>query len=281
MHDSSVNLYDNVYADFASRAEAAVRQETYGEDLGQSSWLTAREWLEFADQLAIGAGSEVLEVGSGSGGPAVYLALARGCRITGVDINEHGIRNAAGLAQARGVADLVHFQAVDASRPLPFPERRFDAVVSNDAMCHIRERSAVLQDWRRVLRPGGRALFTDAMVLTGIVSHEELAIRSSIGFYLFVPPGENERLLQAAGFAVLGVQDVTGSAAEVAHRWHDARERQRQTLVAREGPANFDGLQRFLRCVHTLSVEGRLSRYAYLAERPEGTHPGAIGDSHG
>ena len=43
MPDNSVNLYDNVYADFASRAEAAVRQETYGEDLGQSSWLTARE----------------------------------------------------------------------------------------------------------------------------------------------------------------------------------------------------------------------------------------------
>jgi SAM-dependent methyltransferase len=273
--DNSVNLYDNVYADFASRAEAAVRQETYGEDLGQSSWLTAREWLEFADQLAVGAGSEVLEVGSGSGGPAVYLAMARGCSITGVDINEHGVRNAAGLARARGVADRARFQVVDGSRPLPFPERRFDAVISNDAMCHIRERLAVLHDWHRVLRPGGRALFTDAMVLTGIVSHEELAIRSSIGFYLFVPPGENERLLQAAGFAMLGVQDVTGNAAEVAHRWHDARERHRQALVAREGQANFDGLQRFLRCVHTLSLERRLSRYAYLAEKPVAKHPNA------
>jgi SAM-dependent methyltransferase len=266
--DNAVNLYDNVYADFASRAEAAVRQETYGEDLGQSSWLTAREWLEFADQLGVSAGSEVLEVGSGSGGPAVYLALARGCRVTGVDINEHGVRNARALAQARGVADSVHFEAVDASQPLPFPEGRFDVVVSNDAMCHIRERSAVLHDWHRVLRPGGRALFTDAMVLTGIVSHDELATRSSIGFYLFVPPGENERLLQAAGFAVLGVHDVTDNAAEVAHRWHDARERQREALVAREGQANFDGLQRFLRCVRTLSVERRLSRYAYLAEKP-------------
>jgi hypothetical protein len=44
----SVDLYDNVYADFGSDAERAVRVETYGEDLGQSSWLTASEWLEFA-----------------------------------------------------------------------------------------------------------------------------------------------------------------------------------------------------------------------------------------
>lgn len=276
--DSPVNLYDNVYGDFASGAEAEVRRETYGEDLGQSSWLTAREWLEFADQLGVGAGSEILEVGSGSGGPAVYLALARGCRVTGVDVNEHGVRNAGGLARARGVADRVEFQAVDAGRPLPFAEGRFDAVVSNDTMCHIPERSTVLRDWYRVLRPGGRALFTDALVITGVVTHEELATRSSIGFFLFLPPGENERLLEAAGFAVLGVQDVTDNAAQVARRWHDARQRQQEALVAREGQANFDGLQRFLRCVHTLSVERRLSRYAYLAEKP-GADPRSLRSS--
>lgn len=270
MPDSTVDLYNNVYADFASRAEAAVREETYGEDLGQSSWLTAREWLDFAAQLGIGAESDVLEVGSGSGGPAVHLALTLGCRVTGVDLNEHGVRNAGTLADHRGVADRARFLTVDASRPLPFPAASFDAVISNDAMCHIRDRLAVLRDWHRVLRPGGRALFTDAMVLTGIVSHEELAVRSSIGFYLFLPPGENERLLENAGFTVLGVQDVTGNAGEVSGRWHAARARHRDALVAREGEANFDGLQRFLTCVHTLSVDRRLSRFAYLAEKPAG-----------
>src|SRR5690349_11866605 len=78
-----VNLYDNVYGDFASSAEHAVRRETYGEDLGQSSWLTAGEWLEFADELQVRQGSEVLEIGSGSGGPAVYLAGERRCRVHG------------------------------------------------------------------------------------------------------------------------------------------------------------------------------------------------------
>jgi SAM-dependent methyltransferase len=268
MATSSVNLYDNVYGDFTGNAEVAVRQETYGEDLGQSSWLTAREWLEFADQLGVGPGSEVLEVGSGSGGPAVYLASTRECRVTGVDINEHGVRNARALADVRDLSDRVRFEAVDAGQPLPFGDGSFDAVVSNDAMCHIANRVAVLREWHRVLRPGGRVLFTDAMVLTGLVSHEELATRSSIGFYLFVPPGQNEAMLRDAGFTVLAVRDVTANAAEVAVRWHDARERHRGPLVAREGELNFEGLQRFLRCVHGLSVEKRLSRYAYLAEKP-------------
>jgi len=55
-----VDLYDNVYGDFASEAEAAVRRATYGENIGQSSWMTAAEWLRFA-------------VRSGAS-PAMYLA---------------------------------------------------------------------------------------------------------------------------------------------------------------------------------------------------------------
>jgi SAM-dependent methyltransferase len=268
---SSVNLYDNVYADFASDAERAVRQATYGEDLGQSSWMTAREWLEFADQLGVGQGTDVLEVGSGSGGPAVYLADQRSCRVIGVDLNEHGVLNGRALAESRGVSERVSFETADASQPLPFADESFDAILSNDAMCHIANRGAVLRDWHRILRPGGRAFFTDAMVVTGPVSHEEIATRSSIGFYIFVPPGANEALLREAGFVVLTVEDVTANAASIASKWHDARASHRDALVVREGESNFEGLQRFLRCVHALSVEKRLSRYGYIAEKPSPT----------
>jgi SAM-dependent methyltransferase len=263
----TVDLYNNVYSDFGSRAEAAVRKRAYGEDIGQSSWLTAAEWLRFADLLQVREQGHVLEVGSGSGGPAVYLAGARRCRVTGVDINEHGVRNGERLAKEQGIADRVTFQRVDASRPLPFAAGTFDAVVSNDAMCHIQNRQDVLEEWRRVLRPGGRMLFTDAMIVTGLVSHEELATRSSIGWYLFVPPGENERLIARAGLTLLSSEDVTATAETVAKRWHDAREEHRDELVAREGEANYAGLQRFLNCVHRLSAERRLSRYCYLAEK--------------
>jgi SAM-dependent methyltransferase len=262
-----VDLYNHVYSDFDSVAETAVRQLAFGEDIGQSSWMTAAEWLRFADQAHVREHGHVLEVGCGSGGPAVYLSAARGCRVTGIDINEHGIRNAEQLADVRGVADRVTFQVADASAHLPFPSATFDAVLSNDAMCHISNRLDVLSEWHRVLRPGGRMLFTDAMVITGLVSQEEVAVRSSIGWYIFLPPGENERLICRAGFTLLSSEDVTVAAEQIARRWHDAREQYRDELVAREGEANFSGLQRFLACVHRLSAEHRLSRYCYLAEK--------------
>jgi SAM-dependent methyltransferase len=267
MTENPVNLYDNFYANYANDAEAAVRRETYGEDLGQSSWLTAPEWLGFADKLGIDANTDVLEVGSGSGGPAVYLAAKRGCRITGVDINEHGVRNATSLASSNGLADRARFETVDANKSLPFADASFDVIVSNDAMCHIADRASALRDWHRILRPGGRACFTDAMIITGPVSHHELATRSSIGFYIFVPPGANEAMFRDAGFTVTAVEDVTDNAEAVSARWRDARARRRDALVKLEGAATFDGLQRFLDCVHELSAERRLSRFAYFARK--------------
>ena len=180
-------------------------------------------------------------MGSGSGGPAVYLAVERGCKVTGVDINEHGIRNARTLAQSRGVADRARFEVVDARGELPFPAGRFDAIVSNDAMCHIAGRPDVLRDWHRMLKPGGRILFTDALVVTGPVTHEEVAARSSIGYLPVRPPGRQRNDAARGGFEILAVQDVTANAAEVASRWHDARARHREALVAREGQSNFDG----------------------------------------
>jgi cyclopropane fatty-acyl-phospholipid synthase-like methyltransferase len=254
----SVDLYDNVYSDFESTAETAVRQAAFGEDIGQSSWLTAEDWLRFADLAGVRENSRVLEVGSGSGGPAIYLAAERGCHVTGVDINEHGVENGGRLAADRGLADRVRFETIDASKPL----------LSNDAMCHIANRLDVLRDWHRVVRSGGRILFTDALIVTGPISADEIATRSSIGLYIFVPPGENERLIAEAGFALLSADDVTAEAETIARRWHDAREAHRGELTTREGEANFAGLQRFLACVRTVSAERRLSRFCYLAEKP-------------
>ncbi len=111
-------------------------------------------------------------------------------------------------------------------------------------------------------------MFTDALVITGVVSHEEIARRSSIGLYFFVPEGENERLIREAGFELIRADDLTRDAANIAKRWHDARAKHRAEMIRIEGETNFAGLQDFLACVHALCGENRLSRFAYLGRKP-------------
>jgi len=159
---------------------------------------------------------------------------------------------------------------VDVGKRLPFPDRSFDAILCVDSACHFADRLHVLKEWHRVLEPGGRALFTDPVVVTGPVSNEELAARSSIGYFLFAPPGVNERLIEEAGFELVRKEDATENAAGVSKRWHDARAEDRAALVEIEGEDRFRELQRFFMAVHRLTGERRLSRFVYLARKRPG-----------
>lgn len=260
-----VNLYDNAYGNYESDIYRQIRIETYGQDFGQTSWVTTEESEEIPRLLELNRHSSVLEVGCGSGGYALHLAETIGCRIVGLDINGAGVRNASQLAQARNLAAKARFQQCDASKNLPFDEKTFDAVFSNDVLCHLPSRATVLAKMVRVLKPGGRMLFSDALIVGGMISHEEISTRSSIGFYVFSPPGENERLMEKAGLCKISARDTTENAARIAERWKNVREKRKEKLVAAEGDANFKGLQRFLSCVFALTSERRLLRDLYIA----------------
>ena len=118
-----------------------------------------------------------------------------------------------------------------------------------------------------MLRSGGQLLFSDALVIGGLVTNEELAIRSSIGLYVFSAPGQNEKLLDEAGFDVVTATDTTSNAASIAERWRAARETHAPQLIDIEGEANYEGLQQFLKCVSRLTRERRLLRYVYRASK--------------
>ena len=260
-----VDLYNTSYGNYELDVYRKVRVETYGEDLGQTSWVTTEESNEIPKLLGLTANSRVLEIGCGSGRYALHVTQRTGCQITAVDINAHGIENAKRLAREAGLSSAT-FRECDVSKGLPFAENSFNAVFANDVLCHIRGRAAIFAEVFRVLAPGGRFLFSDALVIGGIVSDRDIAERSSIGYYEFSPPGENERLLREAGFEIDEVRETSVAAAGLARRRHDSRERYREDLNVAEGEANFEGLQRFLSCVNKLSSEKRLLRFVYLAQ---------------
>jgi len=264
---AKVDLYNRAYGDYGADLYCQIRADTYGLDLGQTSWVTTEESDEIPRLLAITAASNVLEIGSGSGRYALQVASTTGCRVVGVDVNEPGIHNANALAAERNLAERVQFEKCDASQPLRFADSVFDAVFSNDVLCHIPGRDKLLHQLYRVLKPGGRLLFSDALVIGGVISHQEITVRSSIGYFLFSPPGENERLLEEVGFSVADVKDTTANASLISQRWQNARQQRADTLIGIEGKENFEGLQRFLSMVNTLTSERRLLRVLYLANK--------------
>ena len=262
------DLFYNTYSHFTEKVLKDIRVKTFGQDIGQNSWLTVDEYDRFISWLRLAPEHHVLEVASGSGGPALYLANKVGCRITGIDANQSGIATAIQSAASAGQSDRVSFRAADATAPLPFEGNSFDAILCIDSMNHFPNRLEVFKEWQRLLRPGQRAVFTDPVVITGPVTNDELARRSSIGLFLFVPPGVNQQLIASAGLQLIQREDVTENASLISGRWHAARQRHKDSLLEIEGEEDFMELQKFFDAVHRLTSERRLSRVVYLVEKP-------------
>ncbi|HKD11376.1 MAG TPA: GNAT family N-acetyltransferase [Thermoanaerobaculia bacterium] len=273
-----VDFYPSTYGRFDTPLYREIRAEAFGEDLGANSWLTPRELAEIAGLVGLGASSRLLDVGCGPGGPAIRLARTSGCLVTGIDRDEHGIARARACAASEGLEGRARFEIVDAGGALPFEPQSFDAVVCIDAVNHFPDRAAVFGQWRRVLRPGGRLLFTDPIVVSRAVSADELFQRAAIGFYLYLPPGENERLLAEAGLNLLRREDRTESVETIARRRREARGRRAEELRSVEGAETFEGQQRFLEACETLARRRQLSRVLFLAERTEENRKPAPGE---
>ena len=267
--DPPHDLYEQHYGSMAEPVYREIRRETYRDDMGQTGWLTVAELQRFVAAMELTASCRVLEVACGSGGACVAMAHETGAHVVGVDASEQAVKGATARAAAEIHNNRVSFRVADAARPLLFPGCSFDAIFCNDAINHLDDRRAVLADWYRLLRPGGRLLYTDPVVVSGAVSAAEFAARSTIGEFVFVPRGENELLLGEAGFRCVRSTDASDNIIEISRRWRDARVWRRDDLVALEGEKGFLATQQFLNTAHLLAEEGRLARYAFMATRPQ------------
>jgi SAM-dependent methyltransferase len=263
----AVRHYDAQYGQFASQLYAEIRTTAFGEDIGQNGWVTASEHDLFIKWLDLDPASHLLDVASGSGGTTLRVARLTGCRVQGIDIHPAGVSAATQAAHDQNLSHHARFHVGDASQRLPFPDATFDGLICIDAVNHLPDRPSVFREWARVLRPGGRLIFTDPIVVTGALTNADIAVRASIGFFLFVPPDLDEQLLRESGFEPSHVVDRTENMAESARRWHEARAARASDLRRIEGDATFEGQQTFLDVAARLASERRLSRLAIRAVR--------------
>lgn len=259
--------YDANYGNFQTELYAQIRREAFGEDIGQSSWLTSDEQDRFLNSLNLCPGTTLLDVACGSGGPVLRIADRTGCSVVGVDVHEQAVATGNDLAAQRNLTQHAKFQVADATTSLPFPDASFDAITCIDAINHLPNRPAILADWARLLKSGGRLLFTDPITVTGPLTNAEIAVRSSIGFFLFVPRGYDERVIEQSGLRLLVNEDVTANMAEVAERRRAARASRAADLREIEGDQTYEGQQEFFAVASRIAKEGRLSRFLYVAEK--------------
>ncbi len=142
----------------------APRQRVETVDLAPVLGREHRPWnpywyvYELARQRYVHAGQRLLDFGCGAGIAAVRLAHL-GYRVDGFDLSEDNLAVAGELAARHGLADRCAFRAMLAEQ-LEYPDDTFDVIVGIDILHHVEIPRAVAEA-RRVLRPGGVAIFKE------------------------------------------------------------------------------------------------------------------------
>jgi SAM-dependent methyltransferase len=259
--------YESFFQDFDSPLMQTIRREAYGEDIGQHSWVSAQELRADIKRLALSSASRCLDLGCGPCGPLSFIVSTVGCQGVGLDLSASAVRVGRARAVSLGIDALLSVEQHDLNEPLPVPPSSFDAIVSLDVVLHLRDRLILFSEVARVLRPGGRFLFTDAGVVTGAVSNEEVRRRSTHGHTQFVPPGWNEHLLEQAGLRLVESANRTANMTEYARGRLRAIRAHRTELEQVLSSGEFESQVEYLETVIEVSRRAALSRIMFLALR--------------
>lgn len=173
--------------------------------------------IEVAERMNLRSDSQVLDIGSGLGGPARTLAETIGCHVTGIDLTPAFCDAATVLSAWVGLGDRVAFRQADAT-DLPFADDRFDAAMTIHAAMNIAAKDKLYSEARRVVRPGGIFAVYDVLQGEGgeVLFPVPWAREPSISH--LATPDEMVSLLTGAGLEVRHVHDST----DESQQWFEA-----------------------------------------------------------
>jgi len=163
---------------------------------------------ELAALAKLDASQRVLDVGSGIGGSARYLASEYGCRVAGIDLTEEYCRVATLLSERCGLGALTSFRAASALE-LPFPDASFEVAWTEHVQMNIADKARFYTEIRRVLAPGGRLLFHDVFRGPGGEPHFPVPWAGDASISHLEAPEAVARRLQSLGLRQRHWEDVS------------------------------------------------------------------------
>jgi SAM-dependent methyltransferase len=192
--------------------------------------------IELASRLGIDRDAQVLDAGSGLGGPSRYLAQTFGCQVTGVDLAPAYVAIARLLAERAGIADRVRYLAGSIT-DLPFTPAAFDLVWTQHVVMNIRNRDGLYREIRRVLRTGGQFAFYDPYVpADGEAPHYPTPWADSAATSTLLTEDETRAALAQAGLTVQAWEDVS----EKGKAWIAQQQQQIRQAAPAPGAPNFN-----------------------------------------
>jgi SAM-dependent methyltransferase len=195
------------YRDAQAEVMRRIERHVCGCDYGATSWTTRHEARQVGELLGLGPGKRLLEVGAGSGWPGLYLAGETGCDTVLVDLPFEGLRIAAQRAAAeppRGTC----WAAVADGAALPLQDASCDAVLHSDVLCCLETKLAVLRECRRVVRDGGKMVFTVIFIAPDL-SPSDYRQAAACGPPFIETPAAYPAMLQQAGWDLIEHVDLT------------------------------------------------------------------------
>ena len=169
--------------------------------------------LELARAVGLDTTKQVLDVGSGIGGPSRCIGREFGCRVTGIDLTDEYCRVATMLAERVALSHLVSYRRGDALN-LPFPDENFDVVWTQHVAMNIPDKATMYREVHRVLKPGGVLAIYD--ILSGPAGEVLFPVpwaRLPETSFL-VTPDQLRQLLKETGFEISSWEDTTAAAEE-------------------------------------------------------------------
>jgi cyclopropane fatty-acyl-phospholipid synthase-like methyltransferase len=215
-----------------------------------------------------GAERRLLDVGSGVGGPARYLAATADVSIHGVELREPLVAVARELTARAGLDDRVRFTAADAAT-VDLPTDAYDQAVAWLVLLHLEDRAPALERMRRAVRPGGTVLVED-FALGDATPAQERALRETVAAPDVVGRERFADEFRAAGFADVATCDLTEPWTDwTAARYERFRDR-RAEFVEVHGAETYAARESFYRTVRDLFADGAVEGVRVTARVPGG-----------